>query len=164
MSLVLRPISILYALSFCQDIHRRLPNAPFKQSILWAIAVFECNQLKGVSIVGKPNARSYDDGSRLQVLRVAVKEHTPNACSMLYGASSRAAKAMGVLSLLTYIHDDESGVSLRAAGWVEDGTFTNGGSWSTPTRKRPLETANELGPKRRFWAPWSKDNRFPGPR
>lgn len=42
---------------------------------------------------------------------------TRNACSMLYAAAWRAARAMGYHKLITYILDNEPGTSLRAAGW-----------------------------------------------
>lgn len=45
------------------------------------------------------------------------KRGTRNACSMLYAAAWRAARAMGYKRLVTYILDSESGTSLRAAGW-----------------------------------------------
>jgi len=78
-----------------------------------------------------------------------------NGCSMLYGACARTARDMGADDLFTYIHQDESGVSLKAAGWIEDTKFrSDGGQWSTPSR--PRKETVESGPKRRFFAPWSK--------
>lgn len=38
---------------------------------------------------------------------------------MLYGAVWRAAKAMGYTRAITYIQDEETGASLKAAGWVK---------------------------------------------
>lgn len=153
MSLALRPYPVKHALPFCELVHRRLPRL---QGAMWAIGCWRERELRGVAIVGRPTARMLDDGARLQVLRVAVIEGTHNACSMLYGAAARAAKAMGASSCFTYIHDDETGVSLRAAGWVEDEDFDSaGGEWSRPSRTRPATV--EPGPKRRFWAPWSAD-------
>lgn len=73
---------------------------------------------------------------------------------MLYAACARIAKIMGAVDCFTYIHDDESGVSLRAAGWVEDHSFrSEGGEWSRPSR--PRAPTKEPGGKRRFLAPWS---------
>lgn len=149
MSLTLRPYPIKHSLAFCEQVHRRLPKL---QGAMWAIGCFVGDELRGVSIVGRPTARMLDDGRRLQVLRCAVIEGTRNGCSILYGASSRAAKAMGAASMLTYIHDDESGVSLRAAGWVEDTTFVStGGEWARPSRSRPRPSSrarkNVSGPR-----------------
>jgi hypothetical protein len=88
----------------------------------------------------------------LCVLRVAVKEGFKNACSKLYGSCWRAARAMGAESMVTYTDLDEPGTSLRAAGWVEDGT-TAGGEWTRPSRRR--KGAVNADPKRRWWAPGS---------
>jgi len=71
---------------------------------------------------------------------------------MLYGACSKAGKAMGLDGMMTYIHDDETGVSLKAAGWVKD-KVTSGGEWTRETRQRGLVEDNK--PKVRWWAPWS---------
>ena len=42
---------------------------------------------------------------------------TRNACSMLYAAAWRAARAMGYKRIVTYILESENGASLRASGW-----------------------------------------------
>jgi hypothetical protein len=41
----------------------------------------------------------------------------PNVCSFLYGASARAAWALGYSKIQTYILDEELGTTLKAAGW-----------------------------------------------
>ena len=56
-----------------------------------------------------------------------------NACSILYAASARAAKAMGYRKIITYTLDSESGSSLRAAGWSYAGMA--GGKCWTGSRK-----------------------------
>lgn len=148
----LRPIPVKRALLFNAATHRRLPAL---QGGMWAVAIEDAEMLLGVAIVGRPTARMLDDGKRLQVLRCAVIEGVYNGCSMLYGACSRAARAMNATDLFTYIHDDETGVSLRASGWIEDAEFeSNGGEWSRPSRKRSKTV--EPGAKRRFFAPWSE--------
>lgn len=91
-------------------------------------------QLRGVAIVGRPVARGRDDGLTLEVTRLCT-DGTRNACSMLYAAAWRAARAMGYRRIGTYILADEDGTSLRAAGWriVHE---VRGRSWDTPTRRR----------------------------
>ena len=68
---------------------------------------------------------------------------TRNACSKLYSAAWRAARALGYSKLITYILDSEPGTSLRASGWKEIGS-AGGGSWSSKVRprvdKHPLQT------------------------
>ncbi len=44
-----------------------------------------------------------------------------NACSMLYGAACRAAKALGYRRIITYTKKSEPGISLKASNWVCDG-------------------------------------------
>lgn len=91
-------------------------------------------QLHGIAIVGRPVARHRDDGLTLEVTRCCT-DGTANACSMLYSAAWRAARALGYLRLGTYTLISEPGTSLRAAGWhvVHQ---VRGRSWDTPSRRR----------------------------
>ena len=73
-------------------------------------------ELVGVAIVGRPVSRYLDNGWTLEVNRLCT-DGTKNACSFLYAAAWRAARAMGYHKLITYILDTEPGTSLRAAGW-----------------------------------------------
>lgn len=57
------------------------------------------------------------DGRWRSIVFAQTTDGTRNACSMLYAAAWRAAKAMGYKRLVTYILDSENGASLRAAGW-----------------------------------------------
>lgn len=97
--------------------------------------------LRGAVIVGRPVARMLDDGRACEVTRL-VTDGYANACSALYGAARRVARAMGYEAILTYTLASESGTSLHAAGWVCMGG-AGGGSWSVPSRPRrdrhPLE-------------------------
>lgn len=93
------------------------------------------NRLVGVAIVGRPVSRHLDDGSTLEVNRLCT-DGTYNACSMLYAAAWRAARAMGYRKMITYILGAETGASLRAAGWHLEDDHCGGGSWSTPSRPR----------------------------
>ena len=70
----------------------------------------------GVAIVGRPVSRYLDDSWTLEVNRLCT-DGTRNACSMLYAAAWRTARAMGYHKLITYILESENGASLRAAGW-----------------------------------------------
>jgi hypothetical protein len=125
---------------------------------MWAVAVCdEADTIVGCAIVGHP-ARVWNHDT-LAVLRVAVMEGYPNACSMLYGACSRAARAMGAENLVTYTHGDEHGASLKAANWI-DGGMTTGGEHSRV--KRPRKAVVDSSPKRRWWAPWSRRARRGG--
>jgi hypothetical protein len=151
-SLDVSPMVVKQALRWVKSTHRRLPNL---QGGMWAVGCRRGGEVRGVAIVGRPTARMLpQDGSVLQVLRVAVEEGVGNGCSILYGACAGAARRMGAVDMFTYIHDDESGVSLRAAGWIEDETFASaGGEWSRPSRPRNKTVEPEA--KRRYFAPWS---------
>ena len=74
----------------------------------------------GVAICGRPVARQLDDGYTLEVNRLCT-DGTPNACSILYAAAYRAARAMGYNRVVTYILDTENGSSLKAAGYTCEG-------------------------------------------
>lgn len=148
-SLRLRPWTVKQALPFVRRVHRRLKRV---QGALWAVSVRLGDDVVGCAVVGHPARELMHDDATLAVLRVAVLEGHRNACSMLYGACSRAARAMGADNLVTYTHADEHGASLKASGWIEGG-LTDGGEWGRDARQRPL--AIDPLPKRRWWAPWS---------
>ena len=82
----------------------------------YSIGLSDGEKIVGVAIVGRPVSRHLDDGWTLEVNRLCT-DGTKNACSMLYAAAWRAAKAMGYKRLVTYILESENGASLRAAGW-----------------------------------------------
>ena len=147
MKLRLAPCTVSAARAFVKRVHRGLPKV---QGAMWAVQVCAGEETRGVALVGNPVGAWAD--RTLAVLRVAVVEGTPNACSMLYGACSRAARAMGADNLVTYTHADEHGASLRASGWVYGGT-TAGGEHDRPNR--PRLPAIDPFPKNRWWAPWS---------
>jgi hypothetical protein len=88
----------------------------------------------GVAIVGRPVARGRDDGVTAEITRLAT-DGTRNACSFLYGASARAAFALGFKRIGTYILATEPGTSLSAAGWRQIGEV-RGRGWSCPSRPR----------------------------
>ena len=101
----------------------------------FSLAVVDAaSKIRGVCIVGRPVARSFDDGWCLEVLRVAT-DGCPNACSALYGAARRATFALGYRRLITYILDTEPGQTLTASGWKCIGA-AGGGSWSCQSRPR----------------------------
>lgn len=129
--LTIIPINFDEACEFVKLHHRHLkPPLGHKFSIAVAIG----QQVVGVVIVGLPVARHLDNGWTLEVNRLAT-DGTKNACSMLYAAAWRTARALGYQQLITYILECEPGTSLRAAGWKCLGR-TTGGSWNAPSRPR----------------------------
>lgn len=103
-------------------------------------------RLVGVVQIGRPVSRMLDDGKTVEVVRLCT-DGTRDVCSFLYSRAARIAKEMGYERIITYILESESGVSLRACGWKEDGT-TSGGHWSRPSRKRT--TTAPTVPKKRY--------------
>ena len=103
-----------YKLWFCENtlIYHK-PTRGHK----FSIGVSENGALVGGAICGRPVARRLDDGYTLEVNRLCTNG-TPNACSILYAAAYRAARAMGYNKVVTYILDTENGSSLKAAGYI----------------------------------------------
>lgn len=96
----------------------------------------------GVAIVGRPVAPRLDDGKACEITRLCT-DGTPNACSMLYGAARRAARAMGHAPIYTYTLPEEGGASLRAAGFRLD--KEDAGGSAAMWHNRPGRTAEPVG-------------------
>jgi hypothetical protein len=153
MSLRIVPIGRDQAHTFIEAWHRHSAPPP---GFLHAIGAAIDDVIVGVATTGRPIARNYDDGLTAEVTRVATTG-APNACSILYGASWRAAKARGYVRALTYTRDDEAGASLRAAGWwcAEHRDARPG--WDTPGRRRDNSNYDPIG--RWLWVigAWARD-------
>lgn len=98
--------------------------------------------LVGVAIAGRPVARALDDGLTLEVARTCT-DGTRNANSMLYGAIWQAARAMGYTRCVTYTQHDESGASLRAAGWVRSAQLAARKGWAESTADPELRAMRD---------------------
>ena len=130
--LMIVPITFKEACKFVEDHHRHhQPSSGCKFCIGVAD---EDEKIRGVAMVGRPVNRMLDDGWTVEVNRVAT-DGCPNACSALYGAAWRVARAMGYRKCVTYTLPQEGGASLRGAGWKLIGE-TTGGSWSRKSRPR----------------------------
>ena len=77
--------------------------------------------------------RRMQDGWTVEVTRLC-SDGTANICSCHY-AVWRAARALGYRRIITYTLFDESGVTVRAAGWIRK-AMTSGGTWDKPSRRR----------------------------
>jgi len=109
----------------------------------FAISVVDgTGTVRGVALVGRPVAPALDDGMAAEILRVAT-DGTRNACSMLYGAARRAARAMGHDPVITYSLPEEGGASLRAAGFRLD--KADAGGSSAMWHNRPGRTVAPVG-------------------
>jgi hypothetical protein len=147
------PVTLAQANAYVEALHRhngRLPGAKFALA-----CIADDETVRGVAIAGPPKARMLDDGGTLEVSRVCT-DGTPNACSALYGACARTAKAMGYWRVVTYTLQAESGVSLRAAGWAQVAEV-KGESWARRNADAipSYVDAHNTGPK------WRWEIRFP---
>ena len=103
--------------------------------------VDDSGQLHGVAVCGRPVSRHLDDGETLEINRVCT-DGAMNACSMLYGACCRIAKAMGYSKVITYILASENGASLKASNFVCEGEA--GGTHWTGARNRGQDIPAEM--------------------
>jgi hypothetical protein len=129
--LSLVPCSIADAKSFVGQHHR---HSGVPVGALFAVAAALSGAVVGVAIIGRPIARELQDGFTAEVTRVATTGNR-NACSLLYGASWRACRALGYRRLVTYTLSTEPGSSLRAAGWRVVAE-TRAESWNRASRPR----------------------------
>lgn len=132
MTLTVVPITLAEANAYVAA-HHRHHGAVVGAKFSVAVAE-EDGEVRGVAIVGRPVSRALDDGWTVEVTRCCT-DGARNACSMLYAASWRAARALGYRRLQTYTLASEPGASLRAAGWKVVGEV-KGRSWDTPSRPR----------------------------
>jgi hypothetical protein len=126
----LTPITVKAASAYVSKHHRHLPRV---QGGLFAVAARDGDRIVGVAIAGNP-ARVWQGTGRVVISRVAT-DGAENACSMLYGAMCRAAKALGYREAWTYTLPEEPGTSLRAAGFQDMG-LTRAEEWTRPSRSR----------------------------
>lgn len=134
--LVVRPIIRDEAVAFIREHHRHnkrsLPGWKFGSGL------YVDDELVGVGIAGRPSSRVLDGqggGHFIECTRVATVG-VQNGCSKLYGALTRAAKALGYCRAYTYTLDHEGGASLRASGWTVDAELPARAGWDCPSRPR----------------------------
>lgn len=152
------PSTVKAALRFVGEHHRHLPAL---QGGLFACGLKDGDQC-GVAIAGNPS-RMWQGTGRFVITRVATREtvndfgpHSAPYCSMLLSAICRAGAALGYSEAWTYTLPEESGVSLKAAGFINMG-LTDGGEWDRPSRSRKPAVRPE--PKRRWMRPLSAEAR-----
>lgn len=140
------PLTLRQANAMVLHLHRHHEPAHAHR---WSIGVMRGAELCAAAIVGRPVAHRTPQYSVAEVTRL-VTDGTPHACSKLYAACARVAKAMGFEEIQTFILRSESGVSLVAAGWTEDKRLTRGGSWNRPSRAGRRDDQPQE-PKRRWF-------------
>lgn len=148
--LTIVPLELREANAFVAEHHRH--HKPVQGHRFSIGVVDDTRTLRGICIVGRPVARPVSAKEVLEVTRLAT-DGTDNACSMLYAAAARVGKELGYLKIQTYILETETGITLKAAGWVEEAT-TRGGEW-THTDGRPRRKDQPTCKKKR----WSRQLR-----
>lgn len=125
------PVTLRAANAYVTRYHRHHKPA---RGHRFSVGLAEGEQLVGVAIIGRPVARGCDPILTAEVLRLCT-DGTINACSALYGAAARAAKALGYTRIQTYTLATEPGTSLRAAGWRDEG-LVRGRPWEHSTERQ----------------------------
>ena len=148
--LTIVPVTIRQAKAFVALHHRHhVPPAGAK----FALGVTDPDGcLRGVIMIGRPIARSFDDGLTAEVNRSAT-DGMPNANSALYGAAWRVCQAMGYRRLITYTQEGESGASLRGAGWQLVRTLPARKGWadSSVAQRALRDPVGSGGIQRMLW-------------
>lgn len=101
-----------------------------------------------MAICGQPIARKLDDGLTIEIRRVCT-DGTYNACSILYGACTKVARAMGYQRVITYTLASEPGASLKASGFTNCGE-AGGVSWDVPSRSREVVQVTLFGEVKKY--------------
>lgn len=126
----IQPITFREACEFV-NLHHRHHNAAV--GCKFCIGLYECGEMIGCAMCGRPVSRYSDDGLTCEINRLCT-DGTKNACSMLYGACCRVAKAMGYKLIITYILESENGASLKASNFKCDG-IAGGTHWTGSRNK-----------------------------
>lgn len=146
------PCSLRKANDFVEVYHRHNLRTS-RDGGKFAVAVAAGAAVVGVAIVGNPLSATLMDGFTAEVLRACVLPDAPRNCnSLLYGACRRVWFEMGGRKILTYTLTEESGASLRGAGWVLADTIKGHDTrtWGKQDHLRRREQAI-LGQAKRRW-------------
>jgi hypothetical protein len=110
--MLLKHVELKDANQFIEAHHRHHKRI---QGHRFSLGVEDAGELCGVIVVGRPVGGQHQQ-DWVEVTRCCT-DGTRNACSFLYSAATRAAKALGYDRIQTYILADETGASLKASGW-----------------------------------------------
>lgn len=132
----IRPITLHKAKEFVDKKHRH-NNPP--RGWKFGISVWDGDRMVGVATAGRPISKVIQNREPLTLeINRTCTDGTKNVNSMLYGAIWRAAKAMGYTRAITYTQAEESGASLRAAGWERVKDLKARKSWADSTANERL--------------------------
>lgn len=145
------PCTYKTACEFVNQHHRHHIASP---GCKFCLGLMKDNKLCGVAICGRPVSRYLDNGFTLEINRLCT-DGTRNACSMLYGACCRVAKAMGYKKVITYILESENGASLKASNFICEGQA--GGTHWTGIREQTQMSFIENKTPEEMKVRWSKE-------
>jgi len=148
--MIVRHCDIRTARVGCARVHRHRSRPPPSGLAAWEIVVE--GWPRGWALAGRPSSPALQAQGWVEVTRCAVEEGVRNACSALYGAAARWARARGV-PITTYTLATESGASLRGAGWVEVARLParRGAGWNNRPGRQPTDNAAKV----RWAPPWA---------
>jgi hypothetical protein len=150
-SLVVVPLTLKAANDFVALHHRHHGPVTGGLDFFRIGAIDQNGTLRAVAIVSRPPNRNSDDGVTCEVVRLA-SDGAFNACSFLYGASARIARAMGFTRMITYTLESESGASLRAAGWALEKTGIKSWWHSHQAPGRTVQARDHYQSKKQRWS------------
>ncbi len=135
------PTTYRDACRFIKDHHRH--NKAPRGCLVTAGLADQTGELVGVLIIGRPNARAYQDGFTAEVTRTCVV-NCKNANSYLYGLARKICSLLGYRRVITYTREGESGASLKAAGFTMIATRAPRKNWANSSVKlRHLRDASD---------------------
>ena len=147
--LTIRPIRFAEAQAFINrhHAHCRAPVGWISGNSVW-----NGGQMLGVATLSNSVARALNGRGIAEMARLCIRRDVApllrwNAASMLLGAGARSAEQAGFERVITYTLQNESGTSLRAAGWVQE-SVVRGRGWNRAGR--PRSNVNAYAPKIRW--------------
>ena len=146
--MIVKQISLKSANAFVMKHHRHHSRVQGHKYSIACVTVG--GDILGIAICGRPLSRHLDDGNTIEITRVAVVSGARNACSFLYGASCRIAKELGYGRVITYSLKGESGISLKAAGFLCEDENAGGKTWKRSDGFRTDEVEDLFGVKKKY--------------
>lgn len=111
-------------------------SVPLKPiNVKYIIGIENEKELVGVAILGRPCNRHIEDGSTIEIRRLATNG-LKNACSFILARCSELAFALGFTKIITYTLEIESGSSLKAVGFEVSHTSNSNGKWRKTNQTR----------------------------
>lgn len=147
MTLSLYHVELKDANAYIERLHRHHKRI---QGHRFSLGVKNGDELCGVIVVGRPVGGQHQS-DWVEVTRCCT-DGTYNACSFLYSAAARAAKALGFERIQTYILINEPGTSLKASNWEFD-RLSHPVGWhhTSDTTRAARHVPDHLRERKQLW-------------